>query len=127
MYSNCLFEAIKVKLKDPKNVHIYLLPPKLNKGRYHFYWIDEKQPDLIKSFINPKAKNNKQSFFFKNGQFDKHDRKIFENFTIQRLYNQTHSLEKMIKLAKKFRFQMNEIEIKNLFENLEWERKQDLV
>lgn len=119
-YSNCLFEAIKAKIKDPKNIHIFLLPPKLNNGRYHFYWIDDNQPNIIKSFINPKA-TSKQSFLFKDGEFDKHKRDVFENFTIQRLYRQTNSLEEMLKLAKKFRFQMNETEIKNLFDNLEWE------
>lgn len=30
MYSNCLFEAIKAKIKDPKNVQIIYLPSRLN-------------------------------------------------------------------------------------------------
>lgn len=117
-YSNCLIEAIKAKIKDPKNVHIYLMPPSLNYGRKHFYWVDDKKPDIIQSFINPNA-TEKQSYFFKNGKFHKRDRNTFENFTIQRLYRQTKSLKKMLKLAKKFRFRMTETEIKTLFENLE--------
>ena len=40
MYSNCLFEAIKAKIKDPKNVHIHILSPKLNNGDFHIYWYD---------------------------------------------------------------------------------------
>ena len=42
MYSNCLFEAIKAKLKAPKNVRIHKIPAFLNpdfKTPFpHFYW-----------------------------------------------------------------------------------------
>lgn len=42
MYSNCLFEAIKAKLKDPKNVKIHKVPAFLNPNFKtpfpHFYW-----------------------------------------------------------------------------------------
>ena len=42
MYSNCLFEAIKAKLKDPKNVRIHKVPAFLNPNFKtpfpHFYW-----------------------------------------------------------------------------------------
>lgn len=125
-YSNCLFEALKAKLKDPKNVYIYLLPPSLNKGRWHFYWVDYKNPDFIQSFIDPKASTSRgQKILFKNGKFDKRKREVFENFTIQRVYNKTHSLKEMLKLAKKLRFQINEVEIKNLYENLEFARVND--
>ena len=37
MYSNCLLEAIKAKIKDPKNVHIFLLPKEVNDCM-HFMW-----------------------------------------------------------------------------------------
>lgn len=37
MYSNCLFEAIKAKIKDPKNVQIRLIPPSINNWNLHFY------------------------------------------------------------------------------------------
>lgn len=39
MYSNCLVEAIKAKIKDPKAVRIIYLPKKWNNGARHFMWI----------------------------------------------------------------------------------------
>lgn len=39
MYSNCLFEAIKAKIKDPKNVRIIKLP-KVASDRGHWGWTD---------------------------------------------------------------------------------------
>lgn len=39
MYSNCLFQAIIAKIKDPKGVTIHYLPGKINpRGHAHFYW-----------------------------------------------------------------------------------------
>ena len=39
-YSNCLFEAIKAKLKDPKNIKIIALPKSLLQR--HYAWTDGK-------------------------------------------------------------------------------------
>ena len=41
MYSNCLIEALKAKLKDPKNVQIFLAPKLITK-KTHFMWTDGK-------------------------------------------------------------------------------------
>ena len=41
MYSNCLIEALKAKLKDPKNVHIFFVPKKFGGGATHFMWFNE--------------------------------------------------------------------------------------
>ncbi len=40
MYSNCLIEALKAKIKDPKNVAIHKIPANLNNcgGLPHFWW-----------------------------------------------------------------------------------------
>lgn len=40
MYSNCLIEALKAKIKDPKNVTIHTFPAKVNgHGIFpHFWW-----------------------------------------------------------------------------------------
>ena len=40
MMSNCLFEAIKAKLKDPKNVRIIRLPKEISSTA-HFMWINK--------------------------------------------------------------------------------------
>ena len=43
MYSNCLFEALKAKIKDPKNVRIFFIPRKINHNEFHFMWTDGKK------------------------------------------------------------------------------------
>ena len=55
MYSNCLFEAIKAKIKDPKNVKIIRLPKEVNLGKIHFMWI--KNDFVYHAF----KKNSKES------------------------------------------------------------------
>lgn len=43
-YSNCFIEAVKAKIKDPKNVKITFIKPKYNKVKWipHFLWSDGK-------------------------------------------------------------------------------------
>ena len=36
-YSNCFIEAVKAKLRDPKNNHIIYLTPEINRGLWHFF------------------------------------------------------------------------------------------
>lgn len=80
-YSNCLFEAIKAKLKDPKNVKIHFLGKQLT-GTMHWYWYNLsdapedrgvysfthkaklKQRILFKGFINCDTFNMWESFLF---------------------------------------------------------------
>ena len=43
MFSNCLFEALKAKIKNPKTVHIHKIPAKFNSVPQlfpHFWWED---------------------------------------------------------------------------------------
>lgn len=42
MYSNCLFEAVKAKVRDPKSIRIHYIPAKFNIGYFfpHFWWED---------------------------------------------------------------------------------------
>lgn len=45
-YSNCLIEAVKAKIKNPKEVHIYCGKPFRNRYQihegYHFMWADKE-------------------------------------------------------------------------------------
>lgn len=44
MKSNCLLEAVKAKIKNPKNVKIISIDKYISRGGRHFLWIDtEKQ------------------------------------------------------------------------------------
>ena len=62
MRSNCLFEAVKAKLKDWKNVHILYLPPRWNGGHLHFFWLEG---DTVYHFTHETDDESKQSYFFK--------------------------------------------------------------
>ncbi|MGN0729048.1 hypothetical protein [Treponema sp.] len=42
-YSNCLFEAVRAKIKDWKNIKIMFIPKKYNdSGSFHFMWANVK-------------------------------------------------------------------------------------
>lgn len=79
-YSNCLFEAIKAKLKDPKNVKIHYVGKDLINST-HFYWYNLsenirygvysfthktklKQKVLFKGFINFESVDLWESFLY---------------------------------------------------------------
>jgi len=45
-YSNCLIEAIKVKMKYPATINIHAIIGKRDgKCRFHFYWTDKDTGD----------------------------------------------------------------------------------
>lgn len=63
IYSNCLLEALKAKIKDPRNVHIFCLPKEVNGGKLHFMW---KKGDKIyhaHKEIRDNNENNKRFLF----------------------------------------------------------------
>lgn len=97
MYSNCLFEALKAKIKDPKNVHIIYLPKKWNRGNLHFYWI--KGEDIF-HYTNPKY--NRTKILFK-GTIKKENFETFEAFILRSLAVSKPFLSKEV-VAKKLRF-----------------------
>ena len=95
MYSNCLFEAIKAKIKAPKNVKILLIPPSINHGHIHFCWSLE---DRIYHYTDVTNKQNQICF---NGKLKNYDKKYFEGLIIMRMYNAKYIIEKAVKTAKK--------------------------
>ena len=97
MISNCLIEAVKAKIKDPKNVHIIKMPRAWNKGNMHFYWI---KGENIFHYTNPKF--NKTKILFK-GEIKKENFETFEAFILKHLAVSKPSLDKTI-VAKKLRF-----------------------
>ena len=44
--SNCLFEALKAKIKDPKHIRIIRFP-KVLTGHLHFGWTDAANISII--------------------------------------------------------------------------------
>lgn len=101
MYSNCLFEAIKAKIKDPKNVHIHLIPPTLNNFRMHFYWIDLKE----NRFFHYCAKEGhcRLEILF-NGTLREKPTILFEELLYKKMKEAKWSESKQIKTAKKLGF-----------------------
>lgn len=61
MYSNCLFEAVKAKLKNFKYVRIIPLPILLNRNRTHFLWIKDKK---IYQYVYDENKKHRNPYFF---------------------------------------------------------------
>ena len=46
-YSNCLFEAIKAKIKDWKNIKILFIPTRFNDERlFNFMWLNTSSNEL---------------------------------------------------------------------------------
>lgn len=83
MYSNCLFEALKAKLKDWKNTKIIYLNPKINDKHWHFFWIkNSKVYHYSDSY--PNAKHCR--LFFR-GVYKEEDLDTFEAFILHRYGN----------------------------------------
>lgn len=78
-YSNCLIEALKAWIKDPKNVKIIYLPKKWNNGSRHFLWIKN---DKVYHY---EARNEKHNKYFFKGDFKEVSLDDFEAFILHRL------------------------------------------
>lgn len=82
MYSNCLIEAVKAKIKDLKAVRIIYLPKKWNNGTRHFMWV---KGDKVYHYTHEESE--KGSLLFK-GFIKEQDLETFEAFILRRLgYN----------------------------------------
>lgn len=107
MYSNCLFETLKAKLKEPKAVHIKMLPGKFRNNIFpHFYWIKD---NYAYDFRSEKKRRKYQVILFK-GTIHKCRRDIYENFNraLVRKY-----LEKRYRLILKTDYE-RDLEWKNI-------------
>lgn len=108
MYSNCLFEAIKAKIKDPKHVHIHYLPRKINPTHHiHFYWYTymPKNPIInyiIEDFVHSK-KDIHQNIWF-DGNIRQEDVKIWENFLRKILKEKGYTKQQIKNFEKKKNF-----------------------
>jgi len=109
-YSNCLFEALKAKIKDPKHVEIILVPPSLNHGSLHFFW---KKQGKIFHFTN---KNLKRTKIWFNGEIKQYDMRSFVGSILCRLQSKNYSIKKCIRIANNLKLNLSADEIKEELE-----------
>ena len=93
MYSNCLIEALKAKIKDPKRVKIIYLNKKLN-GCRHFMWTESNT-------VNHYEAESKYDSFLFQGHIKKQSKDTFEALILKRLASKRMDV---VKYAKKFGF-----------------------
>ena len=111
MKSNCLFEAIKAKLRNP-SVEIHLYPPEINNHKFHFYWIDG---DRFYHFI----KDNEKSFFLFEGKVKEYSEKLFYSHIGHKMYVNGLNRKAAYKMAKKYRLPFTKDDIENIYFNEE--------
>ena len=95
MYSNCLIEALKAKVKNPKGVEIHVLSPTLNNGHLHFYWIED---ELVCQFTH---KHPVALPIFFNGRIKRHSMNIYEGKMFQKMKELGWSHDKQVAYATK--------------------------
>lgn len=116
MYSNCLFEAIKAKIKDPKNVYIFRVPKRFGGGATHFMWYDSKTSKYYHSVAIDKDAHKK--FFRKlwhNQKLKEVEETYFNAFILERLKIHGFSVKKVKKAAKKMHLRI--LKINNKYQN----------
>lgn len=96
MRGNCLIEAIKAKIKDPKNISIIILPGTLNRGFPHFMWFDKKD-NKIHHFTSV----GKSNHIYFNGIYKALSFEAFESWVIYSSYAKKNKLKIMKKLNLK--------------------------
>ena len=111
-YSNCLIEAVKAKIKDPKNVSIRMYPASINNGQVHFYWVN------VDTFYHYTHKNKNEKFLFK-GETKNYRKVFFDNLMLHKMYVAKLTVDQAVKLAKKCRLPFTKDDIEFSFRNEE--------
>lgn len=96
--SNCLLEAIKAKIKDPKRISIHMIPLKLNYNRLHFYWTDSE------NFYHYISSNPRNVLWFE-GVYKVYDSELFNKIMICRMEQLNWNAEQKTKAAKRLGMQ----------------------
>lgn len=100
MRGNCLIEAIKAKIKDPKNVSIVRLPSILNYGHPHYIWFDKKD-NKVHHFTSV----GKSNHIYFNGIYKTLSLEAFETWALFKLIAKKNKL----KIAKKLHLKSADI------------------
>ena len=100
MFSNCLIESIKAKIKN-KDVKIFLLPSDINNGFHHFFWSDNEN---IYHFT---SKNIHKCQLFFNGEIKTYNKRAFEGLVLTKMFKANYSIKKAVKTALKLGLSTN--------------------
>lgn len=101
-YSNCLFEAIKAKIKDPKNVKIHYLEKRIT-GSTHFYWYNLSNTPKRGMYDFTHKTKLKQKILFK-GCINFNSFNMWESFLFNAMKKRGLTKEEQIAYAKKHGF-----------------------
>lgn len=108
MYSNCLIEAIKAKIRNPSSVKIHIISPKLNNGLFHMYWIENGK---VFHYSDPKNNGNLLSTLLHplfNGIIKNPDTEIFANMLVRKMCKAGYTLERIKKVFSKLHIDYDE-------------------
>lgn len=100
MYSNCLIEAIKAKLKDPLNIKLGIIEPRINGGNLHFYWIDNKEKRVY-HYKDPNNAKGLKTYFFPGKLSYYDDIDFFYTLLIHKCYKAGLSIKETFAYAKR--------------------------
>lgn len=116
-FSNCLFEALKAKIKDFKNVKIIFIPKKYNEWHslaFHCFWLKD---NVIYDFKSEKHLNHIWQVFLFKGHIRANDKSFYERIMKERVDAYCRRLSKQLgaKLYFKDKFteEAEQAEIKN--------------
>lgn len=102
MYSNCLIEAIKAKIRKPGSVKIHIISPKLNNGLFHMYWIENGK---IFHYSDPKNSRSLLSTFLHplfSGVVKNPSTEVFANMLVRKMCKAGYTLERIKKFFQNF-------------------------
>ena len=111
-YSNCFIEALKAKIKNPRNVKIHLYPTELNGGELHFYWTDGVN---FYHFV----KENKNAIFLFKGKIKVYEKNLFYDFMGHKMFVKNLTREDAMKLVKKYHLPLTRDDIESIYFNEE--------
>lgn len=114
MRSNCLIEAIKAKIKAPKDVKIDYIPSNLNNGRLHFTWINYKEEKAY-HYQAPDERNFLSRPLF-NGKLKVMELRVYEGFILHKLYKNGFSVDKAYRYIKKHQLRITKADVEEYFE-----------
>lgn len=123
--SNCFFEMVKAKIKDPLNVKIGYLAPEINDNELHFWWINIKEGNVY-HFVRRKGLGPIEFILPGKGRLHRAYLGQAIDYIIEKCYLSNKNVEDVIKYAKKAGLKITLDEAKRgyeVFDNLKKEGK----